>query len=534
MPTLTACSHCRAKYTVPESAVGKSAKCAKCGQAFVVAATPASAALAKTGTGTTTTVGGNSSARAGTPVPKATPKATASPPQKNPSTAKPSAPSRLTEQELMASFRAPFEKLRVPLTYRFGILLAAVVMVGLVAIYLGLIALVGYGTYYHAVNHTWIAQMGGGGRARLFMALAYAAPLFVGPVLLFFMIKPLLARPARRERSRSLTRQSEPLLFAFVDRVCETVGAPKPSRIDVDCQVNASAHFRRGVWSMLGKDLVLTIGLPLMGGLTLREFGGVLAHEFAHFAQGAGMRLTYLVQSISHWFLRVVYQRDEWDERLAVLANELDIRIGWVVLLAQLGVMISRGVLWVLMHVGFLVSSILLRQMEFDSDRCQAQFAGTDAFRTAMRKLPLLSAASSLADAQVREHLEERRLVEDLPALVQLNARTVPPDTLAEMEKESAGEKTGWLDTHPSLPDRIAAVEAIGSAGIFHSDRQARELMHDFTAQSKATSWDLYIATFGPKVPREALVPVADFERACKCRWRDPRDSKRHDHYRYQ
>ncbi|MGD9636534.1 MAG: M48 family metallopeptidase [Pirellulales bacterium] len=480
-----------------------------------------------------------------TPKPAAPAKSSDKSPATAPQASKPPAPAvnstaakpavgRLTEAELWSAFRGEFQRVRMPLGYRLGILLAAVVMVGLIVVYLALIGLVAYGTYYHAVNDTALAGMGGTGRGRLLMVLVYVAPIFAGTVLVFFMIKPLLARPAQRERSRSLTRESEPLLFAFVDRVCETVGAPRPKRIDVDCQVNASASFRRGLWSMFGKDLVLTIGLPLMGGLTVEEFGGVLAHEFGHFTQGVGMRLTYLVQRISTWFLRVVYQRDVWDEHLAVLAGELDIRIGWVVMLAQLGVWIGRSILWVLMHIGFLVSGILLRQMEFDADRCEANFAGSAALVRTMRKLQILNAASQLAQVQAGEHLDEKRLVEDFPGLIQLNARTIPAETVAAIDAEIAKSRTGWFDTHPSDRERIAAAEKLARQGIFHLDRPAHQLMHDFPLQSKATTWDLYLVLFGPKVPRSALVPVAEFARAAKSRWRDPDEAKRPEHYRYQ
>ena len=342
-------------------------------------------------------------------------------------------------------------------------------------------------------------------------------------------------RGRRRKSGRGRSRgDGEPLLFAFVDRVCEAVGAPAPKRIDVDCQVNASASFRRGLRSMLGSDLVLTIGLPLMGGLSLREFGGVLAHEFGHFTQGAGMRLTYLIRSISHWFLRVVYQRDVWDQWLAELAEGLDIRVGWVVMLAQLGVMIGRGVLWVLMHIGFLVAGVLLRQMEFDADRCETRFAGSEAFAATVRKLQILGGASQLAHAQAMEHLDEKRLVEDFPGLVQLNARTIPPQVVAEMDKGIAESRTGWFDTHPCDRDRMAAAAKLASPGVFQLERPARELMRDFAAQSKAASWDMYIAAFGPKVPREALVLVTEFARAAKSRWREPGDVRRQEHYRYQ
>ena len=85
--------------------------------------------------------------------------------------------------------------------------------------------------------------------------------LFLG-VMVFFMIKPLLARRAPSAKPLALNPGAEPLVFAFVTKLCQTVGAPVPARIDVDCQLNASAGFRRGLFSFLGHDLVLTVGLP--------------------------------------------------------------------------------------------------------------------------------------------------------------------------------------------------------------------------------------------------------------------------------
>src|SRR5262249_33647488 len=135
--------------------------------------------------------------------------------------------------------------------------------------------------YYHAVNHTGIMSAVRG-RAAVMAVLVYAAPLVIGGILILFMLKPLFSRPANQSRTRTLKRQTEPVLFAFVERICEAVGAPRPRQIQVDCEVNASASFRRGLLSMFGNDLVLTIGAPLVAGLNLRQFAGVLAHEFGH------------------------------------------------------------------------------------------------------------------------------------------------------------------------------------------------------------------------------------------------------------
>ncbi|MHC4610283.1 MAG: M48 family metallopeptidase, partial [Planctomycetota bacterium] len=217
-------------------------------------------------------------------------------------------PERITEV-----FEGPVKRPWTSPLYLLGLLVVATAMVLLPLIYLGLIAGVGYGIYYHATENITIVEGAGGIRGRL---LVYIAPLVIGPVALLFMVKPLFARQARKEKRLSLVRNNEPVLFTFVDRLCEAVGAPKPRRIDVDCDINASAAFRRGWLSMFGRDLALTIGVPLAAGLTLRQLAGVLAHEFGHFTQGVAMRLTYVIHSVDAWFARVVYERDAWDEML--------------------------------------------------------------------------------------------------------------------------------------------------------------------------------------------------------------------------
>ncbi len=525
MPVVTVCTHCQARFSAPEAVLNKRVKCSKCQQPFVVTAAPAKPAApgapqqpVAVNRSAPPAKAAGATASASTKQPSAKQPSANQAPAPVASTAKVAKP--LSLAELNASFSGEMPRIRTPLAYQLGVLLSAVVMVALVVVYLLLIAAACYGVYYHYTHHTGMLGAGGSGRGRAVVFLAYLAPGVVGSIMIFFMLKPLLARPAKHNRSRSLTRTSEPLLFAFVERICNEVGAPMPKRIDVDCQVNASASFRRGFLSFLGRDLVLTIGLPLMAGLSLREFGGVLAHEFGHFSQGIGMRMTYLVRSISGWFMRVVYERDAWDEWLEESTNDLDLRIGWILLLAQFAVWLSRRVLWLLMHIGLLVSGLLLRQMEFDADRYQAGFVGAGTFADIFAKLRTLAVSSDLASAQTMEHLQERRLVDDYPALIVLNAKMMPPKAAEEIHQSAKAETTGWFDTHPSDSDRIAAAKRRGGEGIFRSERRASELLANFGAQAKATTWDWYMSVFGPKVPKEALVPAIEFAQASKSSWK--------------
>ena len=413
------------------------------------------------------------------------------------------------QQKVLGAFEGDIEPVKVSLGYRLGILLVTVVMVILPLIYMGIIAAVAYGVYYHAVNDTGMLEEGRG-RAKAVVLLAYLAPMIVGSILVVFMFKPLFSRPPKQGKPFSLKRREEPLVFAFVERICQAVRAPLPKRIDVDCQVNASASFRRGFWSMFQNDLVLTIGMPLVAGLNLRQLAGVLAHEFGHFSQGAGMRLTYIIRSISHWFTRVVYERDRWDERLIQWSQQTDIRLGWVLYLARLFVWVTRKILWVLMMIGHIISGLMLRQMEFDADRYEARLAGSDAFEETARQLPMLMVAFQGAQADLGNFYREGRLADDLPRLIMANVEQLPAEVRQKINASVKESITGLLDTHPCDKDRIANAHRENSAGIFHLKAPASVLFRNFSAQSKAVTWELYQDMLGPALKRTDLHPIDD------------------------
>jgi hypothetical protein len=167
------------------------------------------------------------------------------------------------------------------LAYRAG-LLVAVAMLVLPLLYLCVVVGAASGVVWWATHTGWLTRAG----TNQLTLLAYVAPISAGAILVFFMVKPIVARPVRRHDPVPLTREEQPELFEFIDTICGQVRAPVPHLVQVDCQVNASASFLPVRFGVLQRGLVLTIGLPLVAGLSVRQFGGVLAHEFGHFAQG--------------------------------------------------------------------------------------------------------------------------------------------------------------------------------------------------------------------------------------------------------
>ncbi|WP_395741091.1 M48 family metallopeptidase [Prosthecobacter sp.] len=390
-------------------------------------------------------------------------------------------------------FTGRIEPTKVSLLYQLGLGFVAFAMVLLPVVYVAFIVGIGWLVLWHLEAHA-VADHHTQGRAGAVVVAFYFAPAVVGGILILFLLKPLFSRPAKRPQVFKLAKADEPLLFEFVARICQHVGAPVPREIRLDTQVNASAGFRRGWLSFFGSDLVLVIGLPLVAGMTTRQLAGVLAHEFGHFAQGAGMRLSYIIRSVNLWFARVVFERDHWDEKLADWSSIEDIPNFEVLLvklplkLAQGGVWVGRRLLWCLMHLGHAISCFMSRQMEFDADSYEAKLAGSEEFARTAERLRHLGLGHAIAMHDAEETYQSKALPEDLPALVSWREKNLTADNRGEIDKLSAENKTKWWDTHPADADRVKAALAWRAPGIFHHEAPAAELFTDFSATSRAVT----------------------------------------------
>ena len=368
--------------------------------------------------------------------------------------------------------------------YTAGLAVVAFAMVLLPLIYLALIGVTAWAVVLHLINDTWLFNQRSG-RGGFIALLLYLGPALAGGILVFFMVKPFFATHAASAKPITLDPEAEPLLFAFVQRICALVGSPVPCRIDVDCQVNASAGLRRGLWS---RDLVLTIGLPLASGLDMRQFAGVLAHEFGHFAQGAGLRLTYVIRQINFWFARVVFERDAWDVRLEQTARNTDLRLGVILHTARGCVWLTRRILWALMQAGHAISCFMLRQMEYDADSYEAKLAGSDAFESTAARLRVLNVATQVAYDDLRQCWAGNRLPENFPLLIEHKAGSLPADVHQKISASKASEKTEWFDTHPCDGDRIREARRLGEPGIFHREEPASCLFSNFAELSRTVT----------------------------------------------
>jgi Zn-dependent protease with chaperone function len=257
------------------------------------------------------------------------------------------------------------------------------------------------------------------GNALLHGGNVVGATLLSLPALFFlaFLVRGLFvvkhgADPALVE----VTAQQQPTLFAFLYRLADETGAPRPHKVFLSGRVNAGVFYDLSFWNLLFPSRKnLELGLGLVNALTLDELKAVLAHEYGHFAQRtmAVGRWVYLAQQIAG---HIVMSRGIFDRFLAGVSR-IDLRVAWIGWILRLFVWAIRAVLDSAFRLVVLAHRALGREMEFNADRVAVSVSGSDSLVHALHRLGPADEAWEEAVSFSAEELHAGRDVPDLFAL---------------------------------------------------------------------------------------------------------------------
>jgi Zn-dependent protease with chaperone function len=410
--------------------------------------------------------------------------------------------------EILEGFSGEFPRPRVTIAHRIVALFVVAVMLVLPVIYLAFVAGIGWLTYWHA-THDYVWMNVPGSRAKVVTMVAYVALIALGVLWVLSLIKPLFLRAGGGEAGGGVSISQEPLLYAFADRLADVVGSPRPEVIRLGLDVNASASYETGLMGLRRRTFTLTLGIPLVAGLTLPQLTGIIAHEFGHFSQRGSTFLHRVIRRINFWFLAAVYRQDMLDDLIEELTS--DDHWGSVIFgfIAWALVGLGRGVLWCLMHIGLVVSGSLSRRMEFDADRYEIGVVGTKTFKQSSRKLVELTVADAITREYIVNSLDASHLPDNYPAFVAGLAESF--DRVKKKAKKLIKtERRKWLTTHPPTQARIDAAERLDLPGIFTSIHAASVLFKDFDKECRELTQFLYTLRFGPGVEAANLRPTQE------------------------
>lgn len=426
-----------------------------------------------------------SSSRAAAPSVNAAP-AAGPPPRRSP-------PASLDALRALADQRLP--KPRTSFTYMLGLLMITLLCVAVPAVYLGFTGAVIYGWLWYLTHiHHHLP------RAWQLILLMYTVPVIGGAMLILFLLRPLFAASPRPREALTLDPQKETGFVLGVHALCRAIGVSPPAEIRLSWDANASVQFRSGMSLFTGQK-VLTIGLSLVGGLSARQFVGVMAHEFGHFAQRFGMRCSYLVNSVNRWLEHCAYGEDTWSTKLSKWSDEAAEKEGWFSsliglssLVALVATALTRRLMALLFHVSLRLSRYMSRQMEFDADRYEALLAGSDAFRRTACSLRALNHAFAEVNSSNIEAWQEHRLLRNIPEAVAAHAHEYDATRLAKIEHEIHEQTTTrYWDSHPPDVERIDNAEKRRAPGIYLDESPAALLFKDFSGWAQRATRHFYV-----------------------------------------
>jgi Zn-dependent protease with chaperone function len=422
--------------------------------------------------------------------------------------------SEINAGELKDALAGTVPRRRISVFYQFGLLVVAVFMVLLPVAYLAFVATIAYGTYWYGAHAgAMFTDFTGGLHVLIFKAIIYFGPLLAGSVAVFFMFKPILAGRRKRAEPIELNPALHPRLYQFIAHLSDLLRVPIPRRIYLDCELNASAGFRRGWLSFLGHDLVLRLGLPLVAGLNTRQLAAVIAHELGHCTQSFAMRLGYVIDRVDGWFVRVVYERDAWDDSFEEWANSVqDWRLSLIVACAGFAIWISRKVLLLLLLMGHAASCFLSRQMEFHADSCAMGVAGSAGLESLLLRLREQDMLQHVAyDGLNRFWQKRHQLPDSLPDFLEQLEQRLPTEFHEQARLTLLNETSGLFATHPTAARRIQKARQQNIEGIFTMEKPARWLFNDFVSVARTITSEHYRNTLRLAVTDRMLRPVNEF-----------------------
>ena len=292
--------------------------------------------------------------------------------------------------------QVPPELTVITARYRLRVLLTVAALAAFLACYLGML----YGAYRLGV-WIWNWSITFSGRAYVYaLILKYGGLVAVG-LFFLFLVRALFKRHrVATEAQVELTRESAPTLFAFLERLCAELGAPRPYRVIVDHNVNAALVYDVSILSLIvPPKKQLLIGLGLVNVLNLSELKAVLAHEFGHFSQKS-TRLGSYVYVAHRVIYDLLFERDRLDDWLqAWCAQDLRLSLpAWILAFALYG---TRRLLASIYSQIMRVYHALSRQMEFNADDAAVSVAGSDAIVHGLYKSDFASYCLSVVAEQL-------------------------------------------------------------------------------------------------------------------------------------
>ena len=269
-----------------------------------------------------------------------------------------------------------------------------------------------------------------------------------------------------------LDARGQPRLFQEIEAVARATNQPPPAEVYLVNEVNAWVA-ERGGWMGQGGRRVMGLGLPLLQLLKIGEFRGVLAHEFGHFHGGD--------TKLGPWVYKT---RGAMGRTLQGLEDSI----------------LQKPFIWY-GKLFLRVTHAISRAQEFAADALGARVAGRAAMSGGLQQV---HGAGQAFDAYWRGEAVPVLRAGYQPSLTEGFTRFLGEQSVSRLVNESLDQvmqraQADPYDTHPALPERLAALERLPAGPVAAAGAAAVTLLDGV-----------------PALERELLVTLAGADAAGK------------------
>jgi Zn-dependent protease with chaperone function len=293
--------------------------------------------------------------------------------------------------------------------------------------------------------------------------------IFLSFTALFLGSSILIAIVPRRIRFEApgpkITPAQEPRLFGLVGEEARAAAEPLPDDVYLTMEANAA------VAQVGRRRRVLIVGIPLLHILSERQLRGVLAHEFGHYS-GGDTRL-------GPWIYRT---RETIGRTIARLSDDDGDESWSQKLVRQPFIWYGRAFLR--------ITATISRRQEFAADAYAVRRVGRATHVAALRQVHAYAPAfDGYWAEEVMPVLQSGRrppIAEGFRRFIA--AEPVADAAQAHLQRELEEGETDPYDSHPSLPERIAAVDGMDDGEPDESARAIGLLTDPADADRRALS----------------------------------------------
>ena len=265
-----------------------------------------------------------------------------------------------------------------------------------------------------------------------------------------------------------LRREQAPRLWAIIEDLSARLNVAPPNEYVLESGTNAYVMLR-GVAAGRGKTR-LGVGFDLLAGLSEAQARAVMAHEIAH--------AKYVRRGYQGFLMRGLFRLSRCAGALEAIRDHDDNHVAARVTARIIGFFPS----WLSKTAGKLIAACS-RYDEFLADRVAAEICGPAPCREALLAVNVVGhQADKIGYRERLLHLEREGSYADW---LRDRLRVTTDDKRLEIEARALERaERHELSTHPALPDRLAAIDAVANSAIPNSAVPNSAVTNDAVANS--------------------------------------------------